>query len=48
MSSPQRGEAGTKEMYWYQQHEDLYEDVGNKPDEEHPQKKGKLLLVMQR
>ena len=48
MSSPRKGGAGTQEMYWYQQHEDPYEEVGNKPDVEHPQKKGKLLLVMKR
>ena len=41
MSSTQGGRVGTKEMYWYQQ-EDHYEEVGNKPDKNPRQEKGKF------
>ena len=45
MSSPQRGGAGTQEMYWYQQQEDLYEDVGNKTNKQTPRRKGTAALA---
>ena len=45
MSSPQRGGAGTQEMYWYQQQEDLYEDVGNKTNKQTPKRKGTAALA---